>query len=545
MFRPRRSTLAVLAAVLPLTLSACGGDGAGGAAAGGGAPVQGGTLTFAVNSEPLALDPHTSPQDVTAIFTRPILDSLVSQEKDGTIKPWLATSWEISPDQRSYTFKLRQDVKFTDGTPFDAAAVKANLDHIVDPKTKSQLAASQFGPYQDTEVVDRYTAKVNFERPHSPFLNVLSTVFFGIHSPKELAKGPAAQASNIVGSGPFLLEKYTAHQSATYRRNPDYRWAPPTSSHQGPARLDRLEIKMLVEDSVRYGALTSGQVDAILAVPPSSLRLAEADKRLKVDRVPVGTYSYFLNTTHGVFTDPKVRDAFRSSVDFKTLVDKLYFGAFTKAYSPLSPQAPGYDKGTESQWGFDAAKANRLLDEAGWTARDGEGYRTKDGKRLTLRWPILKALDRESRVTLSEQVQAEVKKVGFHVDIQNVTFNEYLVKYGKAEYDLLDYSMRADADSLRSLFDTGNITKGPRLTQNAARYSDKEVDGWFQQALASSDAKTRLELYEKVQQKVIAQSVVVPVYVQSTLVGRNAKVGGITFEPQGFPLFQTAWIGRG
>ncbi|MQY06287.1 ABC transporter substrate-binding protein [Actinomadura macrotermitis] len=540
-----RAVLLALTAALPLALAACGGGTDGKAAADGGAPVDGGKLVFAVNSEPLALDPHTSPQDVTAIFTRPVLDSLVALDSAGTVKPWLATSWKLSPDQRSYTFTLRRDVTFSDGTPFDAAAVKANLDHIVDPKTKSQLAASQFGPYKGTDVVDRYTARVNFAKPHSPFLNVLSTVFFGMESPAELRKGPQAQASAIVGTGPFIMERYTPHQGITYRRNPAYKWSSPNAAHQGPARLAQLEIKMLLEDSVRYGALTSGQVNAITAVPPANLRLADRDKRLRVERVPAGTYSYFPNTTNGIFTDAKVRDAFRSAVDFRTLVGSLYFGAFKKAYSPLSPQAPGYDKATETQWGYDPAKAARLLDEAGWTARDGQGYRTKNGHRLTVRWPILRALDRESRATLAEQVQAEVKKLGFEVQLQNVTFNEYLVKYGKADYDLLDYSMRADADSLRSLFDTSNITKGPRLTQNAARYSDKEVDGWFQQALASSDQAKRLALYTQVQHKVTEQAVVFPVYVQSVLLGRSTRVHGIGFDTQSFPLFQDAWITRG
>ncbi|MDQ8047099.1 MAG: ABC transporter substrate-binding protein, partial [Patulibacter sp.] len=132
--------LAATSLLLAAGLSACGGDNSTGtaSAASGGKPVSGGTLKFAINSDSDCLDPHQSPADVAGFFSRPILDSLVSLEADGTIKPWLAKSWTVSPDGLTYSFVLRDDVTFTDGETFDASAVKANLDHIVDPKTKSK-----------------------------------------------------------------------------------------------------------------------------------------------------------------------------------------------------------------------------------------------------------------------------------------------------------------------------------------------------------------------------------------------------------------------
>ncbi|REE94801.1 ABC transporter substrate-binding protein [Thermomonospora umbrina] len=531
------------ALVLVLALTGCGGSGDD-AAADAGRPVEGGTLVYGVDGEPLDLDPHKSPQDIAALWARPVLDSLVALDARGGLHPWLATSWEVSDDRKTYTFKLRQGVRFSDGTPFDAAAVKANLDHIVDPATKSQMAAGQIKPYQGTEVVDAHTAKVTFSKPHAPFLAAVSTVFFGIQSPAQLKKGPDALARQIVGSGPFVIDKYTPRQGIVYKRNPDYRWGPANAAHTGPAHLERLEFKLLNTDSVRFGALNSGQVDAIASVPPSSLKLLERNPKLKYDKrqAPGGNYNYYPNTTKGPFSDVRVRRAFRDGVDYKTVVGKLYFGAYQAASSPLSPSTLGYDKTTETLWRYDATAAGRLLDEAGWTGRDAEGYRTKDGERLTVHMLSVRTIDREQRGTLAEQIQAEAKKIGFDLQIDRGTVNEYIARFGKGDYDVAAISwQRADADALRNLFDTGSISDGTRLTQNIARYSDKDVDGWLARALDTNDQAARAELYAKVQKKVTEDAAVVPIYTPTYLVGFAKTVGGISWEAQAFPTFYDSW----
>ncbi|MEW9532593.1 ABC transporter substrate-binding protein [Microbispora sp. NPDC049125] len=544
-----RSAIAGPALLSLVMLTACGGTDATTQTAGrpDGAPVHGGTLVFGVNTEPLNLDPHASPQDVTGLFTRPVLDSLVSLDDKGGIHPWLASSWKISSDGKTYTFKLREGVKFSDGSAFDAAAVKANLDHIVDPKTKSQLAAAAFGPYTGTKVVDAHTVTVSFAKPYSPFLAALATAYFGIESPKSLAEGPEALAKKVVGTGPFVIDRFTPHQGITYHRNPGYAWGPEGAGHTGTAYLDKLEIKVLTEDSVRLGALTSGQIDAIAGVPPVDLKRIQADPRLAVVKrqAPGGNYNYYPNTAKGVFADPKVRQAFRDGIDFATIVRKLYFGAFDPAFSPVSPTTLGYDKGTETQWRYDPAAAGRLLDDAGWAGRDAEGYRTKDGARLTVRWPFFKSLAREQRGTLAEQVQAEAKKIGFEVRFADVTPNDFTPMAVAGDYDLIDFSwQRADGDALRNLFAIANIPNAERFGQNLARYDDAEVDGWLNGALATTDLAERSQLYAQVQRKVNADAAVFPVYVFNYLLGVSKAAHGIGWEPQAYPTFYDAWVSK-
>ncbi|MFH0071158.1 ABC transporter substrate-binding protein, partial [Peribacillus sp. NPDC056705] len=163
--RNRRKSVTAAVLGLMLLLSACGGQQAssgnttvaGTLVATQGVPAQGGELSYALATSPDTLDPHRSGLAVSVRVIRTIHDSLVVQLPDHTIKPWLATEWEISEDGLSYTFKLREDVKFHDGTPFNAEAVKYNFDRILDPATKASNAAALLQPYQSSEVLDEYT----------------------------------------------------------------------------------------------------------------------------------------------------------------------------------------------------------------------------------------------------------------------------------------------------------------------------------------------------------------------------------------------------
>ncbi|MFD3515312.1 ABC transporter substrate-binding protein [Streptomyces sp. NPDC058657] len=539
----RRLGVLALLAGPTLLLTACNSDATGGGKPG--RPVSGGTLTYAVNSEPVNLDPHASSQDVTALFARPVLDSLVSMDESGRIRPWLATSWDISADEKTYTFTLREGVRFHDGTPFDAKAVKANLDHVVDPKTKSEMAAGSIEPYRAAKVTGPRTVAVSLERPHAPLLAALSTPYLGMQSPAALRAGPTALARKLVGSGPFVMESFTPRKGADYQRNEDYDWAPGTASRKGPARLKGLTLQVITEDAARLGALTSGQVDAIAQVPPSAVRQLTSDRRLRITKhaVPGGTYTYYPNTGSGPFKDARVRQAFRDGIDFTTVVKELYFGVFDRSHTPLSPSTPGTAPGPR-RLGYDPEGAARLLDEAGWNARDDQGYRTKDGRRLTIRWPFVQASGaREQRSTLAAQIQAEAKKLGIELKLVEGTLGELVQQYSKGDYDLMDLSWtHADGDALRNLFHSRAVSTPERFGQNAARFVDKETDHLLEEALATAAPERREQLYARVQDRVADKRAAFPVYVVNSVVGISAKAQGLAWEPQAYPSFRDAWL---
>jgi peptide/nickel transport system substrate-binding protein len=543
--RIRARTLTVAALSLALLTTACGGGDDGEAAAAAGPPRSGGTLRFAVNTETDCLDPHQSPADVAGFFSRPILDSLVALDADGTLHPWLATKWTVSDDAKTYDLTLRDDVTFSNGEKFDGAAVKANLDHIVAPATQSKLAAGTISAYRGTEVIDPTHVKVTFSEPSARFLETAATAYLGIQAPGTLTQSPAALCSKVVGSGPFVsADGYVPQKGISYVRNDAYAWGPGNAKHTGKAYLDGIDISIITENASRLGALSSGQIDAIASVPPVNAAQLKKDDRFTVQTVqaPGGNYNFYPNNTKGVFTDPLVRQAFRTGIDWQTIVRKTYFGVFPPAKNPLSPATVDYDPSVESAYAYDAAKADRLLDQAGWTARDAEGYRTKDGKRLVVVHPFLKAYVREQRDVLADQVQAAAKQLGIQLENRNVDVAGYYKLLDTGGYDLADMSwQRASPDALRSLFHSSNAPKGGFGT-NLGSYQNPAVDKALVDALGTTDPARQKQLYAQAQQQVTADAGVFPAYVFSYVLGASSKVEDVAFEPQAYPIFYDTWL---
>jgi peptide/nickel transport system substrate-binding protein len=551
--RPRRALAATAVAAAVALLAACGSSGGTASPAKGATsakPVDGGSLTYAVDSEPASFDIHVSPQDITGEIQRNVFDSLVSEDAAGKFHPWLATSWDISSDLTSYTFHLRKDVKFTDGTPFDATAVKANFDRIANPATKSQLAASLLGPYTGTQVVDPYTVKVGFSQAYAPFLQAASTAYLGFYSPKTIAANSATLGAGgpaDVGTGPFVFTSYTKGQSVVLTRNPAYAWGPADAAHTGPAHLGTLTIRFLSEPSTRVGALTSGQVNVARSIPPVDVKTVAANSALTLvhNNDPGGTYNIYLNASKAPLNDINVRKAVQDGIDLDVDVKTVYFGQYQRAWSPLSPTTPDYDAAlANNTFPYDPAQANQLLDQAGWTGRDADGYRTKNGQRLVVQWPLLPAAYlRDQRDILGQAIQADLKKIGVQVDRPQPDIGTYITEVYGGQEDFVDDSWaRFEPDVLWLLFNGASApAKGG---QNATFTADPQVDQWTDQARTTLDAATRQDLYAKVQEREVKDlALVVPVYIPQTITGVSAKVHGLTYDPNTWTLFYDAWVG--
>ncbi|MCK9896240.1 ABC transporter substrate-binding protein [Frankia sp. AgB32] len=544
--RPVRLALVAGAAAATLALTACGSDSGSGGSATAGTPKAGGTLTYALDVEPTCFDLQVNPQGITGDIERGVVDSLVTIDAKGSFHPWLASSWQVAPDLKSYTFKLREGVTFTDGTPFDASAVKVNFDRVADPKTKSQYAATLLGPYSGTEIIDPHTVKVSFSKPFSPFLQGASTPNLGFYSPKSLTKGPdalCAGGSAIIGTGPFVFSGYTKGQSVTLTKNAAYNWAPQQTPHTGAAYLDKVVFRFLTEDPVRSGAITSRQVDVATSISPSDAKTVEADNGLKIQKVEDagGSYAIYLNTARGALTDVRVRKAIQLGTDIDQIVKTVYFGQYQRSWSPLTPGTPSYDSSLDGSLKFDPTAAGKLLDEAGWTGRDAQGYRTKDGKRLTVDWPWNPPHTREQRAVVAQAIQADLKKIGVDISHPALDIGAFVALAGSGQYDLYDFSWtRFDPDILRGFFNSASTpaTGG----QNAANLKDPKVDEWTDAGAATLDKAKRDELYAKVQhQVVLTDAAVLPVYVPTKVVAVANRVQGLSVDPNGKPLLYNAW----
>ncbi|WP_344923044.1 ABC transporter substrate-binding protein [Streptosporangium oxazolinicum] len=546
--RSRKPATTAGAAALMLALAtACsaGADGADGATAGGasatGEPRSGGTLRLAVEKEPECLDPHQSPTESARALTRPIVDSLVYQDVQGSIRPWLATSWKVSPDRLAYTFELRQGVTFTDGERFDAQAVVDNLDHVVAPETKSLLAGSLLAAYRSAKAVGPSTVEVRLKRPDSGLLGALALPNLGIQSPRTLKGSPSALCAKIVGTGPFRSDTgFVPQKGIDYVKNPSYDWGP--EGRQGPARLDRIEVKVVPDNAARLGALTSGQVDAVTALSPTSLNTVKDQPGFTLHSTPYPgvNYSYWPNTANGPLSDVNVRKALRAGIDWGQIVRNVYFGVYKGAQGVLSASTPGYDGSLAQAYAHDPAGAARLLDQAGWTGRDEAGYRTKDGKRLTLRhmWSD------GSVANLATQIQSAAKQLGVELVEENLDGGTFVKRLLDGDYELIDTSFTAPGpDVLRVLFGADNIPTPERgISNNMARYDNPEVEAGFRRALDAEDQAGQHRAYAEVQKRVTEDAAVLPVYSPLSTVTVRDGVREIGFNADGTPDLYGAWL---
>ncbi|WP_417556367.1 ABC transporter substrate-binding protein [Microbacterium sp.] len=528
--------LAALAAASALVLSACAGPASDSGAKSGANPDA--EITWAIEGANLSngkMDPQSSQLDSTAMVQRQVLDSLVYQEADGTFSPWLAKSWKVSDDGKTYTFTLRDDVTFTDGTVFDAAAVKANFDRIVDPKTESAQAAAMLGGdlYAGTKVIDPHTVEVDFTKPYAPFLQAASTAQLGFWSPKVIkSAGDQIKAGGPdvnVGTGPFTMTSYTANQEIVYTRNDDYAWGP--DGAKAP-KVKTLRVELLPEASVRAGVVVSGEAQITSNLPPSAVKSLGKDITVTAKEYPGLPYSLFLNEKYGVFADQNVRHAFELSIDVDAAVKQIFFGQFPRAWSILGPTTPGYDASLEGTWTFDPEKANQLLDEAGWTTRDSDGYRTKDGKRLSARWIAWTPVSDE-HTAMANAIQSDLKKVGFEIKRETLEPAAYNEQYGPRTYDITDWDFSGvDPDLLRSHLGTDGF-------QNASVVSDPAVDKLLQDGLSTTDPAARAKIYQQVQQWNAENVAIVPLYVSSAITATSKDVKDLTYDLYGRPLFYT------
>ncbi|HYP97503.1 MAG TPA: ABC transporter substrate-binding protein [Polyangiaceae bacterium] len=503
-------------------------------------PRVGGELVFAFDgaaNTQFALDPHKSAFAPHARIIRSIFDSLVVLLPGHRFGPWLAKSWEISGDGLSYTFHLRSDVKFHDGTRFDAAAVKYNLDRIKEPKN-AFYSLSDIGSYQSSKVIDEFTVQVQFSRPYAAFLANLSKPSLGIVSPAAAEKYGETFALNPVGTGPFKFKSLTPGTEIALERNPDYQWAPEGAAHAGPAWLEHLTFKNVPEEATRVAVLENGQAGAVDLIPPQNLvQLRSSPKFHLVERELLNhNYSLYLNINRAPWSDARVREAFKLSLDIDTAVKTIYLGTAARAWAPLSPSILGYDKSLEGSWKPDRAAANRILDELGWKP-GSDGIRIKDGQRLAISFLDTQG-NREKRLDLITVFRRQLRDTGFELRVDNVPMGSYLEKATSGSFDLVAGSLFApDPDVLRRIYAADKtsllaIFKGtdPELTRLLVAGSE---------ALQSDE---RVKVYGQAQRLILEKTYAIPTYVLVYSVAAANQVQGLAIDTHGFPVFNDAWL---
>jgi peptide/nickel transport system substrate-binding protein len=498
----------------------------------------GGVLNYSVDTEPDRLDPNLSAQRGSQIVFFSIYDCLIALDPaTGTYIPWLATSWDISEDGKTYTFKLRDDVTFHDGTPFNAEAVKFNFDRHHDPELDSR-ATGAFGFYESSEVVDEYTVAIHLNAPLASFLDDVSYIYRMVSPAAVEEWGNEDFGRHPVGTGPFKFVEWVANDHVTLEKNPDYNWAPDIALHQGPAYLDQVIFRHIQESGTRIAALEKGEVQAAVNVPSIEAGRLDADPafKLAVGRVPGIPFHFALNHTKPPIDDVAVRQAMNYGLDREAIVKTIYgafqgIGANTAAYTILAPITWGYDKNTE-MYRYDAEKAMQLLDDAGWTVNPDTGIREKDGQPLEV---ILNTWEEQS---VADVAQAQLREIGIDIKLgvlPVLTVNE-MQRAGESHGSPLPFA-RSDPGVLAFTFHSDNIGGW-----NLCFLDDPEMDALLDAAASEMDRDKRAEMYSDVQRQVMEQALVLPLYNRDNVVAVRDEVQQLRFDRGFFPLMYDTWL---
>lgn len=509
---------------------------------------SGGTLRVSTASDTGTLDLHAISSTNAQWLGRILYDNLVYLDDQGNITPWLAESWDVSPDGKTYTFRLRNDVTFSDGAKFNAEAVRINLEHMRDPATKSPLAAAYISPYTNGEVVDEYTFRANLSEPYSPFLNVLAQSWLCMISPKAIRENPEKIGEAPVGSGPFVVESYTRQQGIRFVRREDYHWAPPFIEHHGPAYLDRIEIDFIPEPLIRYSSLVSGKHDFTIDAPPQNAAAVRGDRRLTLDsRIRKGnpTRAITFNVEKPPFDDVRVRRALAHALDREGITRIAGFGEYESKSDFLAANTRYYDPSWIDALRYDPGMAGQLLDEAGWTGRDAEGFRVRDGLRLGAEILVTEAVT-PSPVAVA--VQSDLKKIGFDLRIVQLPITQVTQRRHQNDYQALSGGVwhTNTPDGLYILYHSQEIISPQRIGQNSSRLRDDILDDLLSRARRSSDPEELGRLYSRAQKRLTEVVPAVPIHENYTLVAYRKPLRGLIFDTShNTAVFTAAWLEEG
>ncbi|WP_405180403.1 ABC transporter substrate-binding protein [Nocardia sp. NBC_01377] len=536
MIRSRLRIAAIAAAVTAAaSLAACGSDsGSSGGAAG--PPQPGGTLRYGLSQAPTCSDPAQSGTNQTIYVARQIVDSLTDQDPaTGAIKPWLARTWEVSPDAKVFTYHLADGVTFSDGTPVTAESVKRNFDAIVKlGGAKAPLGTSYLTNYVGTTAVDRLTARVEFSKPNAQFLQASSTTQLGLLADSTTAKTAEQRCvGDNIGSGPFTYAGWRQDASATLAKRAGYNWGSDVFAHRGEAYLDRIEFTVVPESGVRTGSLTSGQLDAISdALVQDVPQLEAAGGRLLSTPNPGVTFGLQPNVTRGPLRDPAVRQALLPAIDRQQLIDTVLGPQFKPATSVLAANTPGY-KDLSAQLSYDPAKAKTLLDQAGWTP-GGDGIRVKNGERLS--FGVLFSQVFGGNQAILELVQQQLRQVGVDLKLDLASISEVTARQNSKDFDSVYYnSTRADGDILRTSF-------GLAGRNFSAREAIPALDEVLDSQLSAGDTAARAQLIQTAQQRIFEAGLWVPTVELSQAIGASGTVRDLKFEASARLQFFDTWL---
>jgi ABC-type transport system substrate-binding protein len=500
------------------------------------------TVTYGMSTRVTALDPAQG-----AFATYPggyevgycLFDRLVDFDENLKIVPQLATSWETTADARAITFKLRVGVKFTDGTDFNAAAVKFNVERLVD-RERTPTNRPLWDVVAGVDVIDATTVVVRTKNPFSQILNSFAHGSGSMVSPAAVAKhGEKGIAQNPVGAGPFELESFQPGQEVVLKANPNYWGGKPAS--------DRLAFKFIPEAATRVAALRTGSVDVIDSVPVQLVAGLRREANLDiVTRPSLRPLGLVFNLGAAPYDDVRVRHALNHAIPVKQIAERVFFGFAKASDSPLAFDTQGYKRAGEYEYSTD--KAKQLLAASGWTP-GADGKLQKNGQVLKMRMLASEGLF-PGDVSITEICHRAFQQLGIDAAITKIEGGAYWGELRKEraalQFDVAIFGFNPSNASglyhLESLFKSNADDAGKLDVWNIGRYRNARVDQLLADANATTDLAKQNALLGEVQKLVWDDAPYVWLHVNENVTALRKGVKGVELWPIVFTIPRRASV---
>ena len=315
-------------------------------------------ITIAQYADAISLDPQDTNDNASYSIEKPMIEGLIGFNEKMEQIPQLAEKWDASPDARVYTFHLRKGVKFHDGTPFNAAAVKANFDRVRNPENKLKRY-TLYKIISQIDVIDDSTVRFTLSEPFGAMIATFAHPAGGINSPAAVEKYGKDYGKNPVGTGPYKFVEWVPNDHITMVKNPDY-W-----DKNNAAKVDKIIVKPVPEDGTRIAMLQKGDAQFINPVPYIQAEVVKGDRNLSLASTEaVYTFWVAMNVQKKPFNDLRVRQAMNYAINKEAIIKAVLRGHGKPADSPLAPRVWGYTP--VKTYPYDPAKAKALLAEAGY-----------------------------------------------------------------------------------------------------------------------------------------------------------------------------------
>lgn len=470
-------------------------------------PKAGGVLKLALLRDPTGWDPHINYGATTYSFQNNIYEGLVRYSLKGALEPALAVRWE-TPDPTTYVLHLRKNVRFHSGNPFTAEDVKFSLERIVDPNTNA-TRAREFAVVQAVTVVDPSTVRISLKQPTAPFLDLLASGE-AMMADSKWAKAGGDFKKATSGTGPFKLGSFETGVRYALVKNPDY-WDPPLPY------LDRVELASIGKDEQRVSALKTGAVDMVEYVPWQEIRALAKDPNVKV-YVGYDTFNVIrMNPKRPPFDNPKVRQAFNHLVDRKEIIDLAWGGIGRPFGAGLIPDGHwAFPRQLQGTWGYDPARAKRLLGEAG--VNPAATKIVFDSTSLSV------------HMDSAQIIVTQLQRAGFTgIELKPMDVPTQQRKRVSGEYQLMmdGFSLPwPDPDFYTAYFGTGGASYA-----RAVGFSDPALDKLLDDGRATLDQARRAQIYAQVEQRITELAPWVFLHWRPQAEATRATIGGYTRLP--------------